>query len=257
MSITLKDNILSEEDINFIFKLPQVITAKKELDSKTSGHVYFLVNLPLPIKNKIYEKIGLKLDFINMRWIKGDKYPQIDTSVKQFKKTKLTDNQGELIENEHYPVMKGSAPDNQGHLIDYNVEFNFTEKLLDKFSDCPSNSNSEHDIIGINVITRTINQPYSLIKVKNISYNVLGKNFKNTVNKNFSSNPLQKNNMYFSLQHVYFNQKSSFCGTRSISSTAVGIGAIRGKGSATRIFNNCRNKNIHFQLCQYRCLGLK
>lgn len=89
MSITLKDNILSEEDINYILSLPQIINAKKELDSKSSGHVYFLVNLPLSIKNKTYEKLGLKLDFINMRWVKGDQYPHIDTSVQKIKKNKI------------------------------------------------------------------------------------------------------------------------------------------------------------------------
>jgi hypothetical protein len=63
---------------------------------------------------------------------------------------------------------------------------------------------------------------------------------------------------YFPTQRVSLNQKSSFCGTRSVSSTAVGIGAIRGKGSATRIFNNCKgNNSVNFQLCQFRVLGYK
>jgi hypothetical protein len=62
----------------------------------------------------------------------------------------------------------------------------------------------------------------------------------------------------FPVQRISLNQKSSFCGTRAVSATAVGIGAIRGKGSATRIFNNCKgNNSVNFQLCQFRVLGYK
>ena len=62
----------------------------------------------------------------------------------------------------------------------------------------------------------------------------------------------------FPVQRISLNQKSSFCGTRAVSATAVGIGAIRGKGSATRIFNNCKGNNtINFKLCQFRVLGFK
>ena len=238
MSITLKDNILSEEDINYILSLPQIINAKKELDSKSSGHVYFLVNLPLSIKNKTYEKLGLKLDFINMRWVKGDQYPHIDTSVQKIKKTKLTDNHDELIiENEHYPIMKGLVPNSQGNLIEYIVGFNFTEELLEKFSGSKSTTKDEEQenlliIESLNypendltIIRQAINKPYLLSKIKH---------YKNTLVH------VQKKKNYFSLQNVYFNKKSSFCGTTPISSNAVGIGAIRGKGSSTRIFNNCK-----------------
>lgn len=70
--------------------------------------------------------------------------------------------------------------------------------------------------------------------------------------------PIQNNGTYLSTnQSVSFNQKSSFCGTRAVSSTTVGIGAIRGKGSATRIFNNCKNNSVNFKLCQFRVLGYK
>ena len=63
---------------------------------------------------------------------------------------------------------------------------------------------------------------------------------------------------YLQVQRVSLNQKSSFCGTKAVSSTAVGIGSIRGKGSATRIFNNCKGNNtINFKLCQFRVLGYK
>lgn len=63
---------------------------------------------------------------------------------------------------------------------------------------------------------------------------------------------------YFPIQSISFNQKSSFCGTKSVSATAVGIGAIRGKGSSTRIFNNCKDNNSsNFQVCQFRVLGYK
>jgi hypothetical protein len=59
-------------------------------------------------------------------------------------------------------------------------------------------------------------------------------------------------------QRLGFNQKGGFCGTKSVTSTAVNVGAIRGKGSTTRILNNCtiRNKNT-LELCILKSLGFK
>ena len=85
-----------------------------------------------------------------------------------------------------------------------------------------------------------INDVYDIIK-----YNIL-------------SNGKTINNFNIPVQHISFNQKSSFCGTRPVSSTAIGIGAIRGKGSSTRIYNNCKgNNSSNFQVCQFRVLGYK
>jgi hypothetical protein len=113
MSLNIINNVLSQEDINYILSLQEVLQAKKSIDSKTSGSVYFSVNLTSSIKKTIFDNFGLSLDTVPMRWIKGDTMPHIDTSSKQFEKTHLvylTDSQGEfLLENKSYPIIKNSA----------------------------------------------------------------------------------------------------------------------------------------------------
>jgi hypothetical protein len=113
MSLNIINNVLSEEDINYILTLPEVLEAKKNIDSKTTGSIYFSVNLTSSIKKTIFDNFGLTLETVPMRWIKGDTMPHIDNGSKQFEKTHLvylTDSQGEfLLENNSYPITKGSA----------------------------------------------------------------------------------------------------------------------------------------------------
>lgn len=113
MSLNIINNVLSEEDIKYILTLPEVLEAKKSIDTKTTGSVYFSVNLTSSIKKTIFDNFGLTLDTVPMRWIKGDTMPHIDNGSKQFAKTHLiylTDSHGEfLLENKSYPITKGSA----------------------------------------------------------------------------------------------------------------------------------------------------
>lgn len=113
MSLNVINSFLSEEDIDYILNLQEVINAKKSIDSKTSGSVYFSVNLTSSIKKTIFDNFGLSLETVPMRWIKGDTMPHIDISSKQFEKTHLvylTDSPGEfLLENNSYPITKNSA----------------------------------------------------------------------------------------------------------------------------------------------------
>lgn len=113
MALSLINNILSNDDINYILTLPEVIDAKKTIDSQKNGSVYFSISLPKSIKNKLYANLNLNIKNIPMRWIKGDTKPHIDTCSKLFKKTNLvylTDSPGEfLLENNSYPITKGSA----------------------------------------------------------------------------------------------------------------------------------------------------
>ena len=122
--------------------------------------------------------------------------------------------------------------------------------------DYSSSSISINNATG--VISTTSSTPigiYTLYIYNTGSYNIT--TYTLTVTQAPTPTPTVKGS-YFPTQRVSFNQKSSFCGTRSVSSTAVGIGAIRGKGSATRIFNNCKgNNSVNFQLCQFRVLGYK
>ena len=108
--------VLSDLDINFLLNLPEVITAKQNIDIVSSGSIYFTIQLSETLKNSLFNNLDLELnniDTIPMRWIKGDTYPHIDKSVKDFDKTYLaylTDSQGELIIDDiSYPISKGNA----------------------------------------------------------------------------------------------------------------------------------------------------
>jgi hypothetical protein len=112
MSVLIND-ILSNDDINYILTLPEVSSSEKRIQMQTTGVINFSIILPSSIKSKILDKLGLNLDSIPMRWIKGDTHPHIDVSSKLFNKTYLlylTDSQGEfLIQNQSYPITKNSA----------------------------------------------------------------------------------------------------------------------------------------------------
>jgi hypothetical protein len=113
MSINVINNFLSEEDIYYILSLPEVTNSKNNIELKINGSEYFSINLTPLIKKKIFEKFGLRLETVPMRWIKGDTKPHVDTGSKQFEKTYLaylSDSPGDfLIENNSYHIVKGSA----------------------------------------------------------------------------------------------------------------------------------------------------
>lgn len=109
-------NVLTNEDINYILNLSEVIQAKNDIDKKTNGSVYFNVNLTPEIKNTIKTRMGLNLTNINdipMRWIKGDTMPHIDKGLRSFNNTYLmylTDSLGNLIvNNSTYTISKGNG----------------------------------------------------------------------------------------------------------------------------------------------------
>jgi hypothetical protein len=111
---TSYSNILSIEDIDYINNLPEVIDAKKRLES--SKMVYFSISLPDSIKNKIQEKMELNLSSLTtipMRWIKGDTLPHIDHGATDFQNTYfmyLNNSEGSLIvDKESYPISQGTG----------------------------------------------------------------------------------------------------------------------------------------------------
>jgi hypothetical protein len=112
----IKTDLLSELDVDYLLHLPEVAQYKQQIDSQTTGSVYFNVYIDSSIQEKISNQLGINLhgiDKIPMRWIKGDTKPHIDTSIQLFDKTYLvylTDNPGNLvIENTPYPITKGAA----------------------------------------------------------------------------------------------------------------------------------------------------
>jgi hypothetical protein len=109
-------NVLSEEDIFYLLNLPDVINAKKQINEKTNGSIYFTINLTESIKRSIYEKMSLDLtNVINipMRWIKGDTLLHNDIGINTFDNTYLiylTDSDGFFIINDsQYLIKKGSS----------------------------------------------------------------------------------------------------------------------------------------------------
>lgn len=111
--VQIYKDILSESDIDYILNLSEVKKAKYDIDRKIEGSVYFSIELSQDIKNTIFEKFGLTLSRIPMRWIKGDTKPHIDRGESTFDNTYLvyiTDNQGEfLIENNSYSIKKNTG----------------------------------------------------------------------------------------------------------------------------------------------------
>jgi hypothetical protein len=108
---------LSEEDINYLLSLPEVTDAKKSVDLLSSnGHINFSIQIPLDLKEKIGNQMGINLtgmDTIPMRWIKGDTPAHSDRCIKAFDKTYLaylTDSEGSLVvDGDAYAIAKGNA----------------------------------------------------------------------------------------------------------------------------------------------------
>jgi hypothetical protein len=108
--------VLSEEELHYLNNLPEVLSAKATLDSKTSGKVYFSVAITDSIRSTLQSRFGLDLSTrstIPMRWIKGDTAPHIDSGASKFQNTYLVylnDSPGELIvDSQSYPIEANSG----------------------------------------------------------------------------------------------------------------------------------------------------
>jgi hypothetical protein len=104
-------NVLSEEEVQYLNNLPEVLTAKASLDSRQSGLVYFSVVVTETIRTTLEARFGLHMSVgssIPMRWIKGDTAPHIDRGASAFENTYLVylnDSPGELIiGSQSYPI---------------------------------------------------------------------------------------------------------------------------------------------------------
>lgn len=106
-------DVLSSSQIEYISSLSAVEAARSQILSKTSGMVYFTVELPDEIKTLLLDTMGLDLSHVSkvpMRWVKGDTVPHVDRGD-TFDNTYLvylTDSSGELILGDtHYPIARG------------------------------------------------------------------------------------------------------------------------------------------------------
>jgi hypothetical protein len=109
-------SIFSEEELQYILNLPEVLISKEEIDKKQSGSVYFNSALNEYIKNRLTQTFNndfSNLQSIPMRWIKGDTVRHQDKGEKSFQNSYLVyinDSVGELILNdESYPMVGGTG----------------------------------------------------------------------------------------------------------------------------------------------------
>jgi hypothetical protein len=116
-------NVLSNEEVDYLNHLPEVLAAKASLDLTPSGMIYFSVSVTDAIRSTLQSRFGLDLSTVSvipMRWMKGDTKPHIDVASSQFENTYLlylNDSPGELI------------VDSQSYLIQANTGFVFNEGL--------------------------------------------------------------------------------------------------------------------------------
>jgi len=109
-------NVLSTEELRHFTNLPEVITAKKALDSG-SRKIYFSAPITDVIRETLKTTFGLHIsqDTIPMRWIKGDTAPHVDVSLSDlaFENTYLlylNDSPGELvIDSQRYPIQANTG----------------------------------------------------------------------------------------------------------------------------------------------------
>jgi hypothetical protein len=108
---SIHSNFLSNEELEYLNTLPEVLTAKASLDSRSSGMVYFSVAITSVIRDTLESRFGLHFSVgssIPMRWIKGDTAPHVDIGQSTFENTYLVylnDSPGELvIDSQSYPI---------------------------------------------------------------------------------------------------------------------------------------------------------
>ena len=112
--MSLFSNVLTQEDIEYLNNLPEVLEAKDRLSTTTVQ--YFKVSLNETIRSALVTKLGLNLSnvtHIPMRWIKGDTAPHIDRGVSEFENTYLVylnNSEGNFtLENTSYPITENTG----------------------------------------------------------------------------------------------------------------------------------------------------
>ena len=105
---SLYTNVLSDEEVQYLNNLPEVLAAKASLNS---GMVYFSVTITDSIRAALESRFNLRIPTgasIPMRWIKGDTAPHVDRGASDFENTYLVylnDSPGELIvDSQSYPI---------------------------------------------------------------------------------------------------------------------------------------------------------
>jgi hypothetical protein len=106
-------NVFSQEDIEYLQQLPEVLRAKSDLINRNV--VYFSVQVTDSIREAM-RHVGLDLSQVQsvpMRWIKGDTAPHVDVGATAFDKTflvYLNNSAGSLvIDSAEYPIRENAG----------------------------------------------------------------------------------------------------------------------------------------------------
>ncbi len=109
-------NILTDEELSYLSNAPEVMNTKALIDARASGSVYFSVNIPANIRQKLSTAFGIELTSLSsipMRWVKGDTRPHVDVGATAFETTYLmylNNSPGSLVvDGASYPITQGSA----------------------------------------------------------------------------------------------------------------------------------------------------
>jgi len=112
----LYQNVLSEDELEYLNNRPEVLLAKTSLDAKTSGMVYFSVPVTESLRATFQSRFGLEIPAdsqIPMRWVKGDTAPHIDVGTSPFQNTYLlylNNSPGEIvIDSLAYPIQTNTG----------------------------------------------------------------------------------------------------------------------------------------------------
>jgi hypothetical protein len=108
-------DIFSTNLLKYFLDLPETITAKQTIDEdpSSSGQITFRIQLTPDLQDLLYELLGIRVDSVPLRWIKGDTKPHIDKGSTLFEKTYLvylTDSPGSFfVGTDTYEICQGSA----------------------------------------------------------------------------------------------------------------------------------------------------
>jgi len=113
---SVSSTVFSQEDLQYINQLPEVIAAKEKITNTSSAMVYFSIQVTETIRSALQTRFGLDLSSIStipMRWIQGDTAPHIDSGPSAFENTYLVylnDSAGNfVIDTAEYPITENTG----------------------------------------------------------------------------------------------------------------------------------------------------
>jgi hypothetical protein len=114
--VTVSSNVFSQEDLQYINQLPEVIAAKTKITDTSSKMVYFSIHVTDTMRTALQNRFGLDLSSVSeipMRYIQGDTAPHIDSGASAFENTYLvylnTSAGNFVIDDVDYPITENTG----------------------------------------------------------------------------------------------------------------------------------------------------